>query len=302
MTTARAVLVTGATGKQGGAVIANLLSKPSQPFHIYALTRDLNSSKSQALAKHPNVSIIQGNLKDSAAVLQQIKNPWGVFSVQVPLPNAKAEEAQGKALTAAAVAAGVKHMVYTSADRGGNERSEWDPTPVPHFISKFNIEQDIRAKAKESPQGMTWTILRPVAFFENMTPDFIGKGFAAMWYLNSADRKMQMISSEDVGRIAADAFLNADSDEYRNKALSLAGDELSPAQAAEIFKREIGTDMPTTYLFVGRLIKLLLREQLGIMFDWIGTQGFGADVKALRARYQMQDFGTWLRTSSGFRK
>lgn len=302
MANARSLLVTGATGKQGGAVIASLLSKPSQPFHIYALTRDSKSRKSQALAKQPNVSVLQGDLKDSVSIFKQIDNPWGVFSVQVPLPNAAAEEAHGKALTQAAVDAGVKHIVYTSADRGGVERSERDPTPVPHFISKFNIERDIQDKAESSKQGMTWTILRPVAFFDNMTPDFLGKAFAAMWFLNGADHKMQLISSEDVGKVAADAFLNADSDEYRNKALSLAGDELSPSQAARIFKAEIGTEMPVTYLFVGRLIKMLLRDQLGIMFDWFKTDGFGADVKALRSRYEMQDFGTWLRTSSGFRK
>ncbi|KAJ9628505.1 hypothetical protein H2203_002404 [Taxawa tesnikishii (nom. ined.)] len=303
MSAPRRLLVAGATGKQGGAVIRALLSESSQPFHIYALTRDKTSRGARALTSKPNISVIEGDLNDCTAIFKQIEHPWGVFSVQLPLPNAEKEEQYGKALTAAAVEAGVQHIVYTSADRGGNERSEQDPTSVPHFVSKFNIERDLQQKAAASKQGMTWTILRPVAFMENLTPDFIGKAFATMWYQNGRDRKLQLISSEDVGKVAADAFLNAESTEYRNRSLSLAGDELSPAEANKIFQSQTGKDMPTTFGLVGSAIRLVLREQLGIMFDWFKAQGFGADVAALKKRYPgMQDFSTWLRESSGFRR
>lgn len=285
-------------------MISALLSKSAQPFHIYALTRDAKSESAQSLASKPNVLIIESDLDDAEAIFKHFKQPpWGVFSVQLPLPNAKSEETQGKALTKAAVDAGVKHLVYTSADRGGDDRSEWDATPVPHFASKFRIEIDIQDKAKTSKQGMTWTILRPVAFMENLTPDFLGKGFLAMWSLNGMKRSLQLISTEDVGKIAADALINAESEEYRNKSLSIAGDEISPEEAGRIFKHEIGTGIPKTYVFVGRLLKIVLRDQLGIMFNWFRSQGFDVDVKAIRARYpETMDFGTWLRRSSKFRK
>ncbi|KAK3078102.1 hypothetical protein LTS18_008438, partial [Coniosporium uncinatum] len=129
----RNLVVTGATGKQGGALISALLCKgPSNPFKIYAITRNPASHSAQALASKPNISIIKGDLDDSAAILAQIPQPWGVFGVTMPLPNARVEEANGKKLVDAAAAAGVKHFVFTSADRGG-DRSNDDETNVPHF-------------------------------------------------------------------------------------------------------------------------------------------------------------------------
>lgn len=302
MAEARSLLITGATGKQGGAVITALLANPTQPFHIYALTRNKTSNGAQALAKKPNVSIVEGDMKDSAAIFSQVPKPWGVYSVQVPLPSAAAEEEQGLALTAAAVDAGVKHIVYTSVERGGVERSNTNPTTVTHFHSKLNIENDIIAKAKASAQGMTWTFVRPVAFMDNLSNDFLGKGFISMWRLNGMDRKLQLISVKDVGRIAADAFLNADKAEYKNKALSVAGDEISPNEAAAIFKKETGREIPYTYSFVGSALKWGLKKQLGDMFDWFKNDGFGADVAATRKMHPgMQDFGKWVRETSAFR-
>lgn len=300
----RSILVTGATGKQGGALISALMARPCSPFHIYALTRNKDSKSSQLLASKPNISVVQGDLNDSQAIFKQTPDIWGVFSVQLPLPNAKEEEERGKALTTAAVEAGVSHLVYASADRGGL-RSNDDPTFVPHFMSKFNIEQDLRKQAAHSKQAMTWTVLRPVAFMENltMTPAFFSRAFATMWYLNNPERKMQLISTVDVGKIAADAFLQSDGDTFRNKALSIAGDELSPREADAIFQRELGMRMPKTYDFLGRLVKFALKEQLGLMFDWIKTKGFGANVKATKElQPRTMDFATWLRESSGLRK
>lgn len=82
------ILVTGATGKQGGSVINNLLEK-SAPFKILAVTRDVNSASSKKLAqKSSSITLIQGNLDDPAAIfedvaLQTSEPVWGVFSVQV---------------------------------------------------------------------------------------------------------------------------------------------------------------------------------------------------------------------------
>jgi uncharacterized protein YbjT (DUF2867 family) len=179
-----------------------------------------------------------------------------------------------------------------------------DITPqVPHFRSKFNIEEDIISQSEASPQRSTWTFLRPVAFYENLSNDFFGKGFIAMWRLNGLDRKLQMISTSDIGRIAADAFMNADQEEYCNRAISLAGDELSPNEAAQIFKENTGQEIPWTYSIVGRLLRWLLREQLGLMFDWFVSAGFKADIPSLRKRYPfLKDFKTWLIEESAWKR
>jgi uncharacterized protein YbjT (DUF2867 family) len=293
------LLITGATGKQGGAVISAFLAKPpKEPFHLVALTRNANSTRAQALAQQPNVSVIEGNLNDCNAIFQQTTPFHGVFSVQLPL-NVKTEEQQGKALVDAAAANGVRHFIYTSADRGGPAKSDVQGTAVAHFRSKFNIENHLKSVAERTNGNMAWTIIRPVAFMENMTPDFLGKAFVAMWRLNGMDRKLQLVSAVDVGMLAAEAFQAPD--EYAGKAVSLATDELTPREAAEIFERAVGKEMPSTYPFVGRLIKVLLREQLGVMFKWFREEGFGADPREFTKKYrEMQNFEQWLKHRSGF--
>ena len=84
----KSILVTGATGKQGGSVVQSLLARKA-PFQILAVTRNAQSSSAQKLAqKSPNVTLIEGDLDSPAAIFaaakEQASTPvWGVFSVQV---------------------------------------------------------------------------------------------------------------------------------------------------------------------------------------------------------------------------
>jgi len=178
----RNLIVTGATGKQGGALIDALVTHhPTHDFRIFAVTRKVSSPSAQALSSKPNVTLFKGDLDDCPSLFKQVANPWGMFSMQLPLPFTAVEEQRGKALVDAAKAAGVKLFVYTSADRGVS--SDEDPTEVAHFASKFRIERHLKqAAAKISGDArIDWTIIRPVAFMENLTPDFLGKAFATMW-------------------------------------------------------------------------------------------------------------------------
>jgi uncharacterized protein YbjT (DUF2867 family) len=302
MSPARRLLISGATGKQGGALISALLSEPAQPFELYAITRNKNSSASKLLEKQ-NVRLVEGNLDNVDALFAQIPKPvWGVFSVPILDKGIKREEQQGADLTRTAVEAGASHIIFTSTERGGQDQSENDPTEVPHFASKYRTEQHIKAAVAASNGRTTYTFLRPVAFFENMPNGFLGRAFVSMWRLNGPDRKLQMISSKDVGKVAADAFLNAGSDEYRNRSISLAGDSLTPTEAARIFKDETGLAMPATYTWLGWLIRTLVPD-LRHMFYWLKVVGSGADVSALRKRYPfLMDLRAWLREESDWSK
>jgi uncharacterized protein YbjT (DUF2867 family) len=302
MAAIKQILITGATGKQGGALIDALLkSPPPTPFHLVAMTRNAQSAKAQSLSRQPNVSVLEGDLDNINEVFAKSKEQpfFGVFSVQTPM-NPQVEEKQGKALVDAAAEHGVKHFVYTSAERGGQERSDRDSTLVKHFISKFNIEKHLQAVAGSTSGGMQWTIIRPVAFMDNMTPDFLGRAFVAMWRLNGMDTKLQLVSSRDIGILAADVFKKPD--EYVGRSISFATDELTPREAEVIFRRAVGKELPSSYSVTGRLIKLVLREQLGQMFDWFKEVGFGADPKEFRDKFpEMQSFERWLEESSGWK-
>jgi hypothetical protein len=88
----RALLICGATGKQGGAVINKLLEEKAD-FDILAVTRDASSASAQRLlTKSPKIKLVQGNLAEPSAIFRAAagvtKSPiWGVFSVQVLLTN-----------------------------------------------------------------------------------------------------------------------------------------------------------------------------------------------------------------------
>lgn len=167
----KVLLITGATGKQGGATVNALLNSPqSKDFTILAVTRNPDSPSAKKLAEK-GIKLVKGDLDDVPAIFaaakEVSKDPiWGVFSIQTPLGSrgAKSEETRGKALVDEAVKGGVKMFVYTSVERGGDEKSFDNPTPIPHFISKYNIEKHLLEKAKEAK--MDWCILRPVAFMD----------------------------------------------------------------------------------------------------------------------------------------
>jgi uncharacterized protein YbjT (DUF2867 family) len=84
--------------------------------------------------------------------------------------SAASEEAQGKALVDASIANGVEYFVYSSVERGGEEKSWENPTPIPHFIAKHRIELHLRETAEDR---MMWTILRPTAFMEVNTATYL---------------------------------------------------------------------------------------------------------------------------------
>lgn len=300
--TTRTILVTGATGKQGSAVIDALLAADEKqvPLSIIAVTRDSTSRAAQALATKPNVRVMEGDLADPDAIFDRATvdgNPvWGVFGVQTNTPD---EEKQGKALVTASVARGVRYFVYSSGDRGGPEKSEVDPTFVKNFAAKFNIEKHLQKLAATSPQNMTYAIFRPVTFFENMTADINGKGFARMWEQIGPHKPLQLISTKDIGFFVAQAFLHPD--RYRNVGMTLVGDELTQPEAEVIFQEVVGSSMPMAPCPIGSAVKYFKKDTLGDMFRWFEKNGYGGDVDQCRKVFPgLMNYRTWLEERSPF--
>jgi uncharacterized protein YbjT (DUF2867 family) len=289
------ILITGATGLQGGAVIDALVVN-SWPGQILALTRDINSSKAKAIAAKPNVTVIQGNPASPAAIFAANKPIDIVFLITAfTYGKENKEEEQAVPMITEALKAGVKHFILASVDRGGIGRSDENPTKVPHFSVKHRME--ILLKEKTVGTQMGWTFLRPVVFMDNLTPDFNGKLFTTMWR-GLADKPLQLISTRDIGIFGARVI--ADPVSYNGRAISLAGDELTFAQAKQVFEKTFGYDIPVTFSIIGTGMQYLAKE-MGTMFAWFKVEGFGADIGALREEYpKLQDFGTWLKESSAF--
>ncbi|KAK7996267.1 hypothetical protein PG991_015734 [Apiospora marii] len=144
---------------------------------------------------------------------------------------------------------------------------------------------------------MTYTILRPVTFFENLSGDIHGKGFARMWE-QLGQKKLQFVATHDIGWFAAQSFLNPD--EYRNKAVTLVGDELTQPEAETIFRKVVGTSMPMSPCPIASAVKLVLKDTVGDMFKWFKAEGYGGDLETCRRTYpEMQNFGVWLEDNKG---
>src|SRR6202451_2250846 len=194
MTGNRTILITGVTGKQGGAV-AQALQRSG--FHLRGLTRKPDSERAAALARH-GVDIVKGDLDNEATLHRALAGAWGVFSVQnAGEAGVEREEAQGKRLATLAREAGVEHFVYTSVG------SAHKRTGIPHFDNKWRIEETVRGLRFPSH-----VILRPVFFMENLLAPFSLQGSTLAWALGPAT-KLQMIAVDDIGWVGAPAFSDA---------------------------------------------------------------------------------------------
>ncbi|KAJ0123625.1 NmrA-like family domain-containing protein [Diaporthe amygdali] len=301
----RALLICGATGKQGGAVIDQLL-RQNADFEILAVTRNADSGSAQRLLKKSNqIKLVQGNMADPTALFKTArevtKTPiWGVFSVQTPMgmnQGGGGELGQGKALVDAAVANKVSFFVYASVDRHGDDSLN-NPTTIPHFMHKHQIEEHLISKSKESKMG--WTILRPVAFMDNFTDNFPGRVFVTAWQMAIKGKPLQLIASSDIGFFGAQAFLKPE--EYKERGISLAGDELTFDEMLAVFESTTGRRPAGTWKLLTWLFMALVKD-FGYMFKWFHDVGYAADISKLKKEHpELKDLKTWLRTESDFRK
>jgi uncharacterized protein YbjT (DUF2867 family) len=278
----RTVLVTGATGRQGGAVIRHMLPKG---WKLRALTRNSTSHGAQELARQ-GVEVAQGDLEDPSSLERAARGVYGIYSVQdFWTVGAKREVQQGKNLADAAKKAGVPHMVYSSV--GGAERN----TGITHWESKWEIEKHIRKLALPA------TILRPAAFMEayHILEVEVGILKGKLADPIRGDKPYQTIATDDIGAFAALAFERPK--EFVGKELEIAGSELTNLEAAQVFSRVMGRRVKFQKLPMP-IVRLFLGKEFYEMFRWFNDAGFKADIVELRRRYpeiHLHTLGEWLR-------
>ncbi|TVY78975.1 hypothetical protein Focb16_v009595 [Fusarium oxysporum f. sp. cubense] len=294
----RNILIVGATGQQGKATIdalyKTLSSSPGpEDTRVLALTRSIESPKAQSLqAEYPAITLVQGDTQTPQPIFDQHPTISSIFVVTVP-PN---DEAQALPLIEAASShPSVDHIVFSSVDRGGDETSWSQPTEIPHFAAKHRIELRLRELCKEN--NKRWTILRPTGFMDSYNPGFFGQMMASLWAEGMPrDRKMQLISTHDIGVFAAKALLNPDA--WVGKATALAGDELSFSELQEIFREVVGEELPQTYKVVAYPVLWMVKDA-SKSFEWFRNAGWKADIETLRAQEPgLQSFASWLKESS----
>src|SRR5262244_3980919 len=278
----RIVLVTGATGRQGGSVIRHMHPKG---WKLRALTRDPDSPAAQKLVRM-GIEVVKGDLENPRTLEPATRGVYGIYSVQdFWAVGAKREVQQGKNMADAAKKAGVDHFVYSSV--GGAERN----SGIDHWQSKWEIEQYIRKV------GLPATMIRPAAFMENYYIDQVEIGILKGKLMDPirGDKPYQTIAASDIGGFVSLAFERPQ--EFIGAELEIAGSELTNIEAAQVFSRVLGKPVKFRKLPMP-MVWLVLGKEFYQMFRWFNESGFKADIAFLRRRYpevHLQTLDEWLR-------
>jgi len=263
MANEKTVLITGATGKQGGATARALAGKG---FSLRAMTRHPESDAAKAIASATGAELVRGDLNDAASLKDALKGNWGVFAVQNTWEAGVAgEEEQGKRIATLAREAGVQHFVYTSV--GSAHRK----TGIPHFDNKYRVEDTIRGLGFPSH-----VILRPVFFMENLPSPWFVNGdnlYAAM----PPALKLQMIAVNDIGRHAARAF--TDAEKLNRREIDLAGDAATMPEAAAALSSGLGRTITFVQIPISEVRKN--SEDFALMLEWFERVGYDVDIAEL---------------------
>ncbi|GAA0970225.1 NmrA family NAD(P)-binding protein [Actinocorallia libanotica] len=241
------VLVTGATGKQGGATARALLAAG---VPVRALVRDPASARARAV-ETLGAELVAGDLQDRSSVVRAAEGARAVFSVQMAAVTAEGfdfagEVAQAVNLIEGAKAAGVPQFVQTSTVGAGQHtqtpgwaEGRW-ASVEPSMTAKAAIQDHLRVAG--FPR---WTLIKPGFFMENFLPSMAflfprGVEGGLVSVLKPRTR-LSLVATEDVGRAAAAAI--ADPERFDRIELEFASDHLSMAEIAEILTRSLGTPL-----------------------------------------------------------
>jgi uncharacterized protein YbjT (DUF2867 family) len=274
----RIILVTGATGNQGGAIARHLLQRGK--FKVRAMVRDENKPAAIAL-KQLGAELIKADFNDRASLEQAVQGVYGVFSIQDFREGTAVEIQQGKAIADAAKAANVQHFVYSSV--GSAERN----TGIPHFNSKFQVEEYIRSI------GLPHTIMRPVFFFYNYTGMLPTIKNGTLPQPLSPDTKLQQLSEEDYGKMVAEVFERPV--DFANRAIEVASVEMTMPEIAAAFSHVLGKKVEYQQIPF-EAFEQQAGEEVTIMYRWFENVGYSADFAQLKRDFPAPtDFESYLR-------
>ena len=263
----RVILVTGATGTQGGAVARELLKRG---YVVRAMTRSPDGEEAQALAEL-GAEPVYGDFDDVASVAAAMEGVDGVFAVTLFwVSGFEGEIEHGKMLIDLADSTGVPQLVLTSV------ASADEDTGIPHFESKWQVEQHLHQSA------LHWTVIRPVEFMDNWRWSVEEFRDGVMVDPRESGSSHQWIAASDIGFFVAEAFDHPD--EWKGVTLEIAGDELTvgelQALLSEAFGRQVVHVQPDWETFEAEA-----GEEIALMYRWFVDPGYSVDVEGLRERY-----------------
>jgi uncharacterized protein YbjT (DUF2867 family) len=277
------VLVLGATGGQGGAVVSALLAGGAR---VRALVRRPNAP-SVRLLNERGVEAVAGSLDDRSALEAAMRGVAGVFAVTTPFEaGVDAEVTQGRAIVAAAIDEQVPHLVFSSV-AGADQH-----TGVPHFESKAIIENELAAS------GLNYTITAPTYFFDNALGgiDRINAGFLDLPL--PPNRPLQQLARPDLGAFVAKVL--GDPKPYTRQRIELASDAATPVEMADV----LSAALRRTVRHAQTPLESIRNPDMHAMWKFLNGPGYRVDLEALHAAnpdIPWQSFADWTQHALGSR-
>ncbi|WP_135826538.1 NmrA/HSCARG family protein [Halorussus ruber] len=255
------VLVTGATGNQGGAVVDQLLR--TGEYDVYGLTRSPTSAAARSLDRR-GVRLVEGDLERPPTLESIPADVDSIFCVTDFFSGGSeaGERQQGVNAVEFAEDLGIDHFVYSSAMCA--ERN----TGVPHFESKFAVEEALRKSS------LNETILRPAPYFQNFE-EFRGAIETGLFtFPVASDVPVPLVDVADIGTAAARVFDSPA--RHIGNAYDIVGCVRTPAEIANAMSAAL--DLPVSTVRVpSSLVARSMGSSVADMYRWFETDGVNSD-------------------------
>lgn len=290
------ILVTGATGMQGGVVAAALLKAGKT---VRALVRNPNSDAAKAL-QAAGAELVEGDMLNRSSLDAAMVGVEGVFSMQTP-PRSDDDTSEvdaGKALVDAAFEAGVRMFVHTSVARAGDQENfvnwasgQWYPN---YWNSKSAVIDAVVNRGFEF-----YTILKPALIMANyvpprsqaMYPTLITEGRIAT--ATELTTKLDLIAPEDIGAFALAAFENPQ--KFNGAHIDLAAVSLTSEEIAAALTRGTGHPVVAEFVSQEELLKQGYYDRLVESQHWNNVEGYKVDIPALAQwGIPLKSFDEWI--------
>ncbi|KAK3602151.1 hypothetical protein CHS0354_036893 [Potamilus streckersoni] len=290
MASKKIVVVFGATGAQGGAVVRALLQNSS--FAVRAVTRNLDGNGAQELKKL-KVEVVKGDTDDKEGLKKILSGAFGCFLVTNYFDHLdmNREIQQGKNVADACKEAGIKHLVFSGLE---NTQGSGAAGPVYHFDGKAKIEEYIEEI------GVSYTSTRTTSYNENFLTFFLPRKTAENKYVLSlpmGNKLLYLMAVNDVGHWVVEIL--KDPLKYKGKKLHLAGDKLTLDQVCAILSKHL---KPKQFEYVPITVEDFAKlpfpgaEELAYMFHFYQLKADNfRDVAFTKKLYpKTQSFDAWV--------
>jgi NAD(P)H dehydrogenase (quinone) len=213
------ILVTGAAGKTGRAVIRALAAKGASVRTL--VHRPQQAAVVEALGA---AEVVAGDMREPDTMAAAVHGVRAVYHI---CPNVHPQEvAIGETVIAAARAARVEHLVCHSVLHPQVEA-------MPHHWLKMRVEERL------FESGLEWTILQPAAYMQNVLGQWdaiVQDGIYAVPY--SVETRLGMVDLEDVASAAAIVLTEPG---HAGATYELAGpDALTQIEVANLLGLQLG--------------------------------------------------------------